>query len=422
MCSNRTQGLAALLRLDRAPPATRSPRMARRRPSLPSSSSSTRRPAAALAPASGRVRPWPWLSGAVALGVLILAIVGFAWVRNRPARLAASAREAALHQQWSAAARLWADYNASVPNNADAQLAEAHAALAAGRAAQAERALARSCALAPELAEPWLLRLEIVRVEDRAAEAQTLGWQAYEAVPAARRVDVLRALTLALLAQAPEELARRTLRRWLDADPDDLDARVAMARRAAISPRDGDPTRDDRIAELSRLLDAHPEHLGLREALILDLADAGEPERGRALLETWPENQRGARFDLLDGRWALEYDGNPAHAAGAFRRVLASQPQDWATRYRLARALAALGEAQDARDEAEVVRRLRETLDPARLGPRLDAAIARLDTPGARLDLAALASQIGLVRLADAWRQEAEALAAQPPSRAAALP
>ncbi len=354
------------------------------------------------------------------MGLLLPVMVAFAWVQGRPSRLASQAREAALHQHWSTAARLWANYNAIAPNRPDAHLAEAHAALAAGRAAQAERALGRTSAMAPELAEPWLLRLEILRVEDRVAEAEILGWQAYEAVPASSRVDVLRALTLALLAQAPEGLARRTLSRWRDADPSDMDATAAMARLTAQSPRDGDPTRDDRIALLAHLLEAHPDHLGLREALILDLADAGEPDRGRKLLDAWPASDRGARFDLLDGRWALEYDENPARAVAAFRTVLASQPQDWATRYRLARALAALGEDSAARAEADTVRRLRETLDPAQLGPRLDADVAKLDTPEARLDLAAIAGRIGLSRLENAWRKEAAALPARPATATAA--
>jgi thioredoxin-like negative regulator of GroEL len=341
------------------------------------------------------------------VGLSLLAVAGDAWQRGRPARLAARARGAAAREDWPVAARLWAERNARSPADADAQLAEAHAALAAGRAAQAERALGRACVLAPELAEPWLLRLEILRVEDRPLEAREVGWAAHAAVPPARRADVLRALTLALLAATPEDLARRTLSRWAAADPADLDARVALARLAAVAPRDGDPTRAARIAELSALLRSHPGHVGVREALILDLADAGEPGRGRALLDSWPEARRDARHGRLAGRWALEYDGRPAEAVAALRGALASWPHDWPTRYRLARALAAAGDATAARAEAETVRRHREALDPARLGPRLDAALTRLDRPDARRDLAAMAAAVGLDRLADAWRRAA---------------
>jgi thioredoxin-like negative regulator of GroEL len=346
--------------------------------------------------------------GAALGGLLLAGLGGWAWARGRPARLADAARAAAAREDWPAAARLWAESHARRPGDADGHLAEAHAALAAGRAAQAERALERACALAPELAEPWLLRLEVLRVEDRPLEAQDVGWRAYASVPPALRAEILRALTLALLAETPDDLARRTLARWAAADPADLDARVALRRRAAVAPRDGDPTRAARIAELAALLESRPDHVGLREATVLDLADAGEPDRGRALLDAWPEPGRDARYLRLAGRWALEYDGRPAAAAVALREALRSWPHDWPTRYRLARALAAAGDRDAARAEAEAVRRLREALDPARLGPRLDAALARPDDPDARRDLAALAAQVGLDRLAAAWRQAAD--------------
>ena len=58
---------------------------------------------------------------------------------------------------------------------------------------------------------------------------------------------------------------------------------------------------------------------------------------------------------------------------------------------------------------AESVERLREALDPVTLGPRLDADLAALDDPNSRLDLASLCDRVGLKRLADAWRKDAEA-------------
>ena len=40
--------------------------------------------------------------------------------------------------------------------------------------------------------------------------------------------ELLRELTLGLLADLPDEQIRTTLRRWVDADSDDVDAQIAL--------------------------------------------------------------------------------------------------------------------------------------------------------------------------------------------------
>jgi hypothetical protein len=139
---------------------------------------------------------------------------------------------------------------------------------------------------------------------------------------------------------------------------------------------------------------------------LLDLADAGEPERGRRLLDSWPASGHDARYNRLRGRWDLDFDHRPDRAADALRRVLLDLPHDWRTRYRLARALRILGRPAEAQAEAEALARLRETLEPRRLTERLNAALERLDDLRARLDLAELCDRAGLARLADAWRRD----------------
>ena len=95
------------------------------------------------------------------------------------------------------------------------------------------------------------------------------------------RPQLLRELTLAALTDLPDDLARSTLKRWIDADPGDVDARVAFLRRIGAEPRADDPDRESRLVQLRDLLASHPEHVDAREALVTALADAGEPERGR---------------------------------------------------------------------------------------------------------------------------------------------
>ena len=203
-------------------------------------------------------------------------------------------------------------------------LGEGRACLALGRAAQAERALRKAAAAAPSESEAWLLLLEVMRVEDRPVDAFTLGWKALDNVLPEARPQLLRELTLAALTDLPDDLARSTLKRWIDADSGDVDARVALLRRIGAEPRADDPDRESRLVQLRDLLASHPEHVDAREALVAALADAGEPERGRKFLETWPLEQRDGRFWRLRGRWDLEHDHRPdqavtARASGACR-------------------------------------------------------------------------------------------------------
>ncbi len=81
--------------------------------------------------------------------------------------------------------------NADGPPSAAHLKAEARAALAIGRAAEADRALARAAEVDPADPEPWRLRLERLRVLDLPLEAQRLGWQAFDAVAPASRQSIL---------------------------------------------------------------------------------------------------------------------------------------------------------------------------------------------------------------------------------------
>jgi tetratricopeptide (TPR) repeat protein len=256
--------------------------------------------------------------------------------------------------------------------------------------------------------------LKILRVEDRGLEAEQVGWTAYTKVSRTEKPELLRELTLSLLADLPDEVVRTTLNRWVEADRTDINAQIALWRRIAAFPRAADPDRPTLLAALEAILSSYPDHIGAREALVAALADAGDPERGRALLETWPEAARDARYWRLRGRWDLEYDQRPDRAVAAFQTALAAFPQDWRSWYRLARALRVLGREADGRQAAESVSRIREVLDPLSLGPRLDAAVNHLDDPAALQDLASLCDRTGLRRLANAWRTLIPDAALQP--------
>jgi tetratricopeptide (TPR) repeat protein len=326
------------------------------------------------------------------------------WAANSPDRLQNRAEVAARSADWTTALACWHALNATSSATGATHLGEARAALALGRAAQAERSLRRATAADASELVPWRLLLKILRVEDRGLEAEQIGWTAYAKLRVSDRPELLRELTLSLLADLPDEAVRTTLKRWVEADPADLDAQIALWRRIAASPRAADPDRPTLLAALESLLNSHPNHIGAREALIAALADSGDPKRGRILLDNWPQGSRDARYWRLRGRWDLEYDDGPAEAVTAFQTALVAFPHDWRSWYRLSRALRVLGRETDSRRAAESVSRIRELLDPLSLGPRLDAAANHLDDPTALHDLANLCARAGLQRLADAWR------------------
>jgi tetratricopeptide (TPR) repeat protein len=364
-------------------------------------------PAAIQGTAKSR-RYW-WLAGLSGLtGILSLVLIA-GWMDRSPGRMRKLAEAAARSGQWQTAREYWRAINTTEAASAFTHLEEARACLALGQASQAEVALQRSISADPANLEPWRLLLEILRVEDRTLEVLQAGWKAYENVQVEGRRALLREMTLGVLADLPDDLVRTTLRRWIDADDDDLDARIALLHRITIQPRDADPDRLTLLSELESIVARFPNQISAREVLVTAQADSGEPERGRVLLEDWPIDSRDARYWRLRGRWDLEYDHRPGDAVIAFRKALSELPQDWRSWYRLARALHVLGREDESTQAAEVVSRIREALDPLVLGPRLDAAFDHLDRPSALTDLDKLCSRLGLLQLGQAWRTEAQA-------------
>ena len=133
--------------------------------------------------------------------------------------------------------------------------------------------------------------------------------------------------------------------------------------------------------------------ISVREALVTVLGDAGESNRGRVLLDDWPQSARDARYWRLRGRWELEYDHLADQAVKSFHIALAELPHDWRSWYRLARASRILGRDKDANQAAEFVSRIREVLDPLALGPQLDTAFNHLENPASLHELANLSDR-----------------------------
>jgi thioredoxin-like negative regulator of GroEL len=224
-----------------------------------------------------------------------------------------------------------------------------------------------------------------------------------------------------MLAEVPEAQARASLRRRVEADPTDLDARVALILRsirpendpAAGRPRVGLPSSREpgAVVELEEIVETNPGHLGGRAALVDLLLDLGRIDRARSVLDAWPRGDlEDPRRLRLEARLDLDHDARPDRASETLRGLVAASPHDWRLRARLARALEMARDTEAARLEAKSVDRLRERLNPDRLGRRLAEDFRDLDDPSAMLDLAELCASVGLSELAAAWRIEANAV------------
>ena len=130
------------------------------------------------APAAPRRRPggrWAkWVLTGLSVLVALAAIARL--IGGSPDRLRAEAERAERAGDRAAAARAWRAFNATDEARGATHLAEARACLALGQAGQAELSLRRAIAADPADPEPWRLLLEILRVEDRALDAQKVVW------------------------------------------------------------------------------------------------------------------------------------------------------------------------------------------------------------------------------------------------------
>ncbi len=384
---------------------------------MPRPSRSRPKPKPKLKPVRKTARPprVRWLRLIAPITLIVGSLVLWSLSPTDTAALRNQAETASREGRWSEALESWQAFNQTPDASASSLLAEAEVLLRLDRAAVAEKALQRATTANPSQLDPWLTWLELIRLEGRSVDALQVGWTAYESVSASARLSILRALTLALLADVPDAQALDVLGRFISADPEDIDARLALlGQRTSTGGRPAGigNSLEERIAIVSDLLAQAPEHIGARAALVATLADLGAWEQARTWLDTWPESALDdPRYFQLLGRYELEAGESPARAVENLQKSLAILPHDWKTRARFAQALRSIGQEAEARAEAEKVERHREALDPSRLGPRLTRALETLNQPEGRLDLAELCATVGLDRLALAWRREA-ALAA----------
>ena len=309
------------------------------------------------------------------------------------------------NNQFSLAETNWQKLNRAKPAAITAQdrIAWATAALRADHPGAALAILDEWKNTSAETPDGWLLILDLLRVlgdaDLFAAQLEIL----LQSPAAMRSPSVLSSATLGLLTDLDQAEVRSRLTRWVENEPDQPLAQAALLLRYAQNPLPEDPSRDIRLAQARKLLQLFPDSWMARSALVETLFNSGLYDEAAGVLQTWPQNARQTTaWHRLEGRRLQDQAQKPAAAIAEFQQVLKWMPQDWKTRYRLARALMAAGMADEARRQARRMTEIREMLDPTALEPILKRAMPKGQPPEPPA-LIELLQRLELEKLATGW-------------------
>ncbi len=241
-------------------------------------------------------------------------------------------------------------------------------------------------------------------LEGRLDEARATLWRAYEESTPAERPGVLLTRVRAELERIDHIEAVTKLRAYSSADPDDLDARRALALEEHAT---GDEDSADR--DLDACLKARPDDPSSLLARLDILNDRGDVEAyAEAVRRLPPSIAEESRLALHRGL-ARQRDGDREAAVEKFRRAVRLAPFDAAASYKLGMAEMALGHATEGREHLARTRQLHQAyqdlrdvyhdfLEQYRRTPRDEAGYR-----GTVERLATACRQLGWSREADAW-------------------
>jgi tetratricopeptide (TPR) repeat protein len=258
-------------------------------------------------------------------------------------------------QQWETVLARSDQVSARHPRWPITQLCRADALLRLDRAGDAESTLRQCLVAEPSALEPRRALVHICRWEDRKSEARRLLDELYELGPPAERFRVLAERFVVDYGQYTHELAKGRLALWVRNCPEDLEAKVALARRLTD---DGDLAAA--VPMLQASVKQQPDHEEGRRALVAALIKQGQSTRARAELDAWPESKRATAYWEVQGHWLQECAGRFDDAIAAFRKVLNENPDDWQTRHRLGTCLRLAKQESAGRVELERAKAIRE--------------------------------------------------------------
>ncbi len=301
------------------------------------------------------------------------------------------------------------------PGKREAQFMEGQSYFEANRARQAELAW-RGCVKDDPLhptsreyvngAAKQLIALYLL--EHRLPDARVVLWDAYQQAEPSERPAILGTRIRVEIERIDPKEAVATLSRYVSADPDDWQARRALA----LALQDvGQPAEADR--RIRQCLEAWPDDPDVWLAWLTILALRNDSSGLTAAVNQMPSTVLRKGNSLL---WqyrgmALESSGQLEEARTSYREAIRLDPFDEQAHFRLARVEQRLGHSQEAGEHRERHRVLQEARSALPAAMARYREVARKDTSHraelaeATRRLASLSETLGWSRLAEAWRK-----------------
>jgi predicted Zn-dependent protease len=247
--------------------------------------------------------------------------------------------------------------------------------------------------------------LELYATESRWADAARLIWSIYDRTEDAHDREALLVMRMRTeLERIMPSVAADKLRRYLTADPQDWEARRALAK-AAVAMNDPDEAK----RQLEQCLRERPEDPRGWADFLTILADLGDLEALRQAMDRLPEGIADHPEIAKHRAQLLERDRRWVEAVKLYQRVIQARPWERDVYYRLSLLEDRLGHSDTAREyrqRSEAMRVARSELNEAfqkvldlrrdhpEGSPRLDEAFHRL---------AQICQTLGWTRDADGW-------------------
>jgi Flp pilus assembly protein TadD len=201
--------------------------------------------------------------------------------------------------------------------------------------------------------------LELYSIEGRWDDARRVIWAAYDQTedPADRRIILITRLRTEVERIDPGKAAPR-LRQFLDADPKDLDVRLALCRAEQALGHEAEATRQMQVC-----LKEHTDDPRVWREWLALLHGRHDQAGLAAAVAHMPRSQAfGDDGDIQEYRGIVaERAGDLPRALEAYRRAWTRKPYDGEALYRLALLEGRLGQAAEAHKDMERSKALRES-------------------------------------------------------------
>ena len=299
------------------------------------------------------------------------------------------------------------------PRKAEALYREGQAYLLIDRARDAEAAFL--AVINPELlhpADPAVFHdasqelLSIYATEDRWDDAHVILWKVYDRATPAYRPTVLAMRIQSELERIARTESVKALRRYAAADPEDWEARRALANAELALGQ-----RSEALRDMRDCLDARPEDPRVWRDYLTMLQSLGERDAFNAVLAGVPATAETEPDLWIFRGQARERAGDWAAAAPYYRQALKLNPNLLIAHYRLATIEGRLGDSAQAAAHRKRWQELHEARSELRqaFGEYFDAQ-KRLanDSPELLTSIERLASicqTLGWSRAAESWRR-----------------